>query len=81
MDGGDRIGVDDAKTRKSGGKTLSSGKTAPLKPKAGLSGPRVQSQRVKIAPRASVNEAGTAGDDIVYIVVRRHFVIGMQRNP
>src|SRR6266550_8071014 len=31
--------MDSTKTRKSGGKTLSSGRTAPLKPKSGLSGP------------------------------------------
>ena len=32
---------DGAKTRKSGGRTLSSRRTAPLKPKPGLSGPPV----------------------------------------
>ena len=37
----DRIRMDGTKTRTSGGKTLSSGRTAPLKPKSGLSGPPV----------------------------------------
>ena len=33
------VGMDGTKTRTSGGKTLSSRRTAPLKPKSGLSGP------------------------------------------
>ncbi len=37
--GRDRIRVDSPKTRASGGRTLRSGRTAPLKPKAGLNGP------------------------------------------
>src|SRR6266851_2828041 len=42
-DGGDQVGIDETKTRKRGGKTLSSGRTAPLKPKSGLSGPPIPS--------------------------------------
>jgi hypothetical protein len=37
--GGDRVRMDGTKTRTSGGKTSSSARTAPLKPKPGLSGP------------------------------------------
>jgi hypothetical protein len=39
--GGNRVGIDDTKTRESGRKTLSSCRTAPLKAKSGLSGPPV----------------------------------------
>ena len=39
--GRDRVGMDGTKTRTSGGKTLSSCRTAPLKPKPGLSGPPI----------------------------------------
>jgi hypothetical protein len=37
-DTGDRVGMDGAEMRTSVGKTLSNGKTASLKPKAGLNG-------------------------------------------
>ncbi len=41
-DAGERVGVDGTKTRTSGGNTLSSRRTAPLKPKPGLNGPPVR---------------------------------------
>ena len=47
-DDGDRVGMDDTKTRKSGRKTLSSSRTAPLKPKPGLSGPPVEIEVEKL---------------------------------
>jgi hypothetical protein len=38
---GDRVGIDDTKTRKSGRKTLPTVELPPLKPKPGLNGPPV----------------------------------------
>src|SRR5208282_1797708 len=49
--------MDGTKTRTSGGKTLSSGGTAPLKPKPGLSGPPVPSVIAAMNRCATQNQA------------------------
>ncbi len=52
--------MDGTKTRTSGGKTLFSSRTAPLKPKAGLSGPPVQrlhdSEKESLAPKEMLTQ-------------------------
>jgi hypothetical protein len=45
LDAGNRVGIDGTKTRTTGGRTLFSNGTAPLKPKSGLKGP--PSRRMK----------------------------------
>src|SRR5216684_60220 len=44
--GGDRVRMDGPKTRTRGGKTLSSGRTDPLKPKDGLNGPPADADNI-----------------------------------
>src|SRR5208282_2179040 len=55
--------MDGTKTRTSGGKTLSSGGTAPLKPKPGLSGPPVRPPKIKCATVAAELALGLDGRD------------------